>query len=253
MPRNLNFNFNVRKRGLTLLELTVAVAIMAILSGLVMAGLNTARKASDRASAVAAMRLIGSGLSLYVVSNGGVLPHFNAGSQPVTADALQPGHRYNAVGAIAPFIGAENIQRGQYVPGTAGSAFLREFPRTTRLNPLPVPGWTMDSDTTFAYAIPGSTLTDDPEHRGGSPVSPYPFGFRDGRGLPLRHFTIADPSRQVALIEFDSQLRALSGGLIGANHPFEKPLHGDVRVALFFDWHVEMIPVDRNFYFDKQW
>lgn len=245
--------FNRRERGLTLIELIAAVSLIAVLAALTVAGLNWARNVADRTSAIAAMRLIGNGLSLYVAENRGILPHFNAGSQPVTADALQPGHRYNAVGAIADYIGAEDVKRNQYVPGTAGSAFLRKFPKTTQLDPLPVPGWTVDSDTTFAYVVVGHTLTDDPEHRGGRAVSPYPFGFREGRGAPLRQFQIVEPSQQVALIEFDRELRGPTGSLAGPTHPIEKPLHGDVRVALFFDWHVEAIPVDKNFYFDQQW
>ena len=252
MIPSFNCSSRVRSRGLTLIELIVAVSLIAVLVALIVAGLSSARNAADRTSAIAAMRLIGSGLSLYTATNGGVLPHFNAGAQPVTADALQPGHRYNAVGAIAKFIGAEDVRRNQYVPGTAGSAFLRKFPKTTQLDPLPVPGWTMSSDTTFAYVVVGHTLTDDLEHRHGQPVSPYPFGFRGGVP-PLRHFQIANPSNQVALIEFDRQLRGPTGSLVGPTHPFEKPLHGDVRIALFFDWRVDAIPVDYNFYFDKQW
>lgn len=63
-----------RKRGFTLVELLVVIGIIAVLIGVLLPALNSARKSADRVKCLAAMRDLGNCFSLYAMEFKGYWP-----------------------------------------------------------------------------------------------------------------------------------------------------------------------------------
>ncbi len=76
-------NLNVRRRGFTLIELLVVIAIVVILAGLIGAGLQRGRQASDSAHCISNLRQWAAALSLYIADNDGFTPRRGQGVQPL--------------------------------------------------------------------------------------------------------------------------------------------------------------------------
>ncbi len=57
-------------------------------------------------------------------------------------------------------------------------------------------------------------------------------------------FMVSDPSRQVAVMHLDAETYNDADVLIGRGEVPTEPLLEDGRMALFFDWHVEFMPLD---------
>lgn len=64
----------VRRRGFTLIELLVSISIIAILLGILIPSLSKARESARRVRCLSNLRGLGTGLSLYMDTNGRILP-----------------------------------------------------------------------------------------------------------------------------------------------------------------------------------
>jgi len=68
-----------RQRGFTLIELLVVIAIIAVLMGILMPALQSAREQGQRASCLGNMRQLGLAWTMYADQNDGKIVHGNAG------------------------------------------------------------------------------------------------------------------------------------------------------------------------------
>src|SRR5437899_2364108 len=69
--------YQQKRRGLTLIEVLVVIAIMGILMGLLLAAIQKARAVAQRTQCINNLRQIGLGLSMYHEANGAFPPSVN--------------------------------------------------------------------------------------------------------------------------------------------------------------------------------
>lgn len=222
------------RRGFTLVEMLVVAGIIVILAALFFPLVSRMRKSADLASGHSAMRNIGTALATYTADNSSRLPSIGQWTEFVVKQKRGPGD--DLMYHLAPYLGGETLDARDYVPGTASAGFIR------KTDPFIVACY---------MATPYTKLTDGSATR-------FAFGYRAVGGSPalkgMSMARISNPEQQFALIDMDAEIRTIDG-VKGGQAPYllPKPLHGDRRLALFFDWHVEAIPVGQNFYSDKRW
>jgi prepilin-type N-terminal cleavage/methylation domain-containing protein len=217
------------KQGFTLVELLVVMVIIALVASVSIPLVLRARHRADMVDGMGVMRNISVAINGYLTDRQGRLPYLRGNSQFVAKN------RYSEqlVAALEPYLGV-SVRDGEYVPGTAGRAFLRKA----------------DPWDDVCYWVNPWVYTD-----GGATFQP--FGYRAVGNTPAqdasRIFTVFKPEEQVALIDYDRELKRPGGGLLLMNSCITEPIYGDCRLALFYDWHVEAVPVSENFYLHKNW
>src|SRR5215470_16235639 len=72
-----------RRSAFTLIELLVVMAILAVLAGLVLAGIDAARKAAQKAECQSNLRQLGLAIAQYREANG-AYPQYRAEYPPIT-------------------------------------------------------------------------------------------------------------------------------------------------------------------------
>ncbi len=87
-----------KRRGFTLIEMLVVMAIIAILAGLLLPAVQLARKRARRIECASRVRQIGLGIGLYVDDNSGMMPAADANWSTVLAPQVDqsgnnPGER----------------------------------------------------------------------------------------------------------------------------------------------------------------
>jgi prepilin-type N-terminal cleavage/methylation domain-containing protein len=216
------------RAAFTLVELLVVIAIMGVLISLLFPSLQRARNRADAVAGGTALRNIGMGILNYATEQEQFLPELHYTG--VFCVMWRRADKSDLLTQLSPYLGNENINSDEYVPGTASPAFLR------RHAPETVPAY---------LANPWAR-----DHAGRM----YPFGWmRRSDFTPRLISEIRKPSEQVALIDSDNELRRENGSVNMRIHPQEGPLYDDRRMALYFDFHVIAIPEDRNFYLEKYW
>ena len=96
------------KKGFTLIELLVVIAIIGILSGVVLASLNTARQRARDSQRISDLRQYVIALELYFEANNTYVD--NPGSETVTVALTGPLAPYLPVLPIEPLVGAQTYQ-----------------------------------------------------------------------------------------------------------------------------------------------
>ena len=210
-----------RRAAFTLIELLVVIVIIAILAGLGLAVSASARKAADRVKCLSNLRQIGSGISAYAGEHNGYLPGplwtwqscwYNDGDFGTLATL------------IAPYLGAP-----------LGS-------EKRKLEVLVCPAWQRGGP----YRADESFFMNTGVVVNGTAINPWGDADKDGdESIPLARLSDAPLPRTWAIQELDKEIVKQSPALkVPPDGIAAKPVHGDKRNALFFDFHVESLPLD---------
>ena len=214
------------RAGFTLIELLVVITIIAILAGLALAVSGSVRKSADRTKCLANLRNIGHAIGTYAGENEGYLPGPLWESQSCWYNERDTG------------------TLGYYLAGYMGLPIDYE---KRRMDVFVCPSWQRGApyrnDESFllnmAVVVNGDTVNpwgdadlseNDASTDPGSPAVPKVLARLSDAPLP----------RIWAMQDLDAQ-SVVKKKLPGIA---PKPVHGDKRNALFFDFHVESIPLN---------
>lgn len=215
-----------RRRGFTLIELLVVIAIIGILAGLLWPALARAKHKATQVACMSHMKQIGHALQMYIDDNSDTLP----------------GPCFT--GARASYDKTSGTELIYYIANYLGSA----PPSWVTGKPLIVeaficPGYRRQAPS--ATSMEGRKcflLNDDIDPNLGSRVQP--FGYPDPEGAaeipPLKFsalYTYGTPATLFAITDVDKINIPNPTVTWWTDLPY-KPVHGDVRNELYFDWHV---------------
>lgn len=210
--------------GFTLTELLVVIAIIAVLAAILLPVFSGIRRSGDRTKCLANLRQIGAAIGSYTADHDGYLPGplwtmqtcwYSEDDFGTMATVLAPylGLVADSEKKVADVFVCPSWQKG----GPYREDDLFVLNTAVMLDGNPVNPWG-DADL-------------DPDEG-----QPTPAG-----AIPLKLASLADasPAQTWAMQELDS-LSAFSNIPRGIA---PKPVHGEIRNALFFDFHVAPIPV----------
>ena len=219
----------IHRRAFTLIELLVVIAIIAVLAGLLFPAFQSARRNSDRATASSNLRQIAMGILAYGADNEGYLPGpLLSGQKPWYKKGNSESlgfHLWKYIGA------AEPTTKYQVAKLASNPAYDRLYKVRDTAPPCYLVNQSVDdaeggSHKPWGYAYDGKA--DVPA---GKLLSVASWG-----GMSTV-WAIQDIDKQ----NIDTVKENSSAGwkdLLPAT-----PLHGNARVVMFFDWHVELVPV----------
>ena len=205
--------------AMTLIELLVVIAIIAILAALLFPALQKVLASADATKCLSNLRQLGTGIGNFCNDQGGRMPGPIWTKQTFLYSTQFP---YNSEVAafVAPYLGEQ--------PATSGTQNLTE---------MRCPAW-------LKKAPPGAIYTFTSQHSfdvgGGQTIDPWGY---PGNGTAPQSLAVLSGTAVAttwALIELDQQN---SGGDSSSSQMPAQPVHGTVRNALFFDFHVAPIPV----------
>jgi len=216
-------------KAFTLIELLVVIGIIMILVALSFAVSGILVKTTDRTKCLANLRSVGAAINVYAGEHEGTLP----GPLWTWQSCWYDDGDFGAIGTIlAPYLGESSSSETQKMMVLVCPAWQRGAPyqqdQSWLMNTeVLVNGTTMNpwGDADVALAMGDNTSTD--------PTAP---------DIPKRVAQLGDISaaRIWAIQDLDSQspVKKVPHGIA------VKPVHGDKRNALFFDWHAESVPLD---------
>ena len=209
-------------KAFTLIELLVVIAIIAILAGLLFPSFQTARQNSYRTTATGNLKQVASGILAYAGDNEMSLPGpLTVGQGPKYSQELSEtlGFRlWKYIGEAEP-------------TGTIQQAKMLSNPAYERGRQSPnAPAYVLNQivpDDTGALRKPWGVL---------------------GGDSPVRTPTVASWSDNTQLWALQDVDQLNVEKLVGSKPSWfgelpVKPVHGAVRLVLFFDWHIEPVKV----------
>ena len=217
------------KKAFTLIELLVVIGIIAILAALSLAVSGSVRKYADRTKCLANLRTVGQAVNGFANDHESTMPGPMWTWQSCWYDEKDDstlGH------LLAPYLGQSATSE------------------THKMMVLVCPAWQRGAP----YRQDQSWLLNTEVMVNGSPMNPW--GDADvaieagddasldpeGAGNPkhLAQFADAPLAKTWAIQDLDAQspVRKKPGGIA------PKPVHGDKRNAIFFDWHAESVALD---------
>jgi prepilin-type N-terminal cleavage/methylation domain-containing protein/prepilin-type processing-associated H-X9-DG protein len=207
-----------RLAGFTLLELLVVLAVISILIGLVVVGLQSVRSKAQVVSGTSTMRGIGNAVSLYIGEYGS-FPGPLFSNQIAYIPGSRAGH---LVAWLAPYFEAHEFPANTLVPSFANSALK---------------GYVSNWETRSHYY-----LIHYPRDSAGNWDTSKPIfgGHPSTSRSPMRPAAIASPSKTAILIDNDNMLQRTVDyppGLPPPDLP-APPVYGKVRNVLYLDGHV---------------
>lgn len=204
-------------RAFTLLEMLVTISVMAVMAALLLPGIGKTIAYADRTKCLSNLKQIGTAMSQYAQDNDGRLPgplYTAQGAYYGTRDA------YALPMKLAPYLGLPTNVVYQ------------------KASVFECPAWrkAVASDVGKVYAIQTAATMGD-----GTVKQPfgYPALGNYAEKPVYRVYSMESPSKTRAMWDYDAQ----NGGPSDRSVPL-KPCHGSVRNALFFDWHVESVPLN---------
>jgi len=226
---NHTMSQRISRAAFTLIELLVVIAIIVVLAALTFAVSGTVRKTTDRTKCLANLRSVGRAISGYTGDKEGVLP----GPLWTTQSCWYKGSDLATLGAIlAPYLGAPLDWEKRRMEVLVCPAWQRGAPYQEDFS------FVMNTEV----VVDGTTINPwgdadiDADETASDPTAP---------GVPKLLARLSDLrlSRVWAIQDLDAQspVRKVPRGIA------PKPVHGDKRNALFFDFHVESIPLDYKY------
>ena len=219
MNRSVLFRIRAGRAAFTLIELLVVIVIIAILAGLLLPVLSSARARGDNIQCVANLRQIGTAIGSYVADNDGTLPG------PLVTEQL-PTYNDTMGGSLAANIakylgmppGGPTLQKA---PTFLCPSYVKVVPK------LDSPVYAVES---ISKAVPVIPPFGDNENSKAPLRLAALSGLVDGSGNPVslvdtiavRDFVKSDATLVTQWVTWDSK----------------HPVHGDHLNALFYDWHV---------------
>ena len=205
----------------------MVIGIIAILAGLTLAVSGTVRKGMDRTKCLANLRTVGTAIGNYTGDHEGVLP----GPLWTWQSCWYDDKDFGEIGTLlAPYLGQAVSSEKQ------------------KMMVLVCPAWQHGAPyrQDQSFILNTAVIIND------APVNPWgdadldDDGSADGEitnaAVPKRLVQLADVqlARVWAIQDLDSQnpVPKVPGGIA------VKPVHGDTRNALFFDFHAESVPLD---------
>jgi prepilin-type N-terminal cleavage/methylation domain-containing protein len=231
-----------KSSAFTLIELLVVIAIIALLAGLLLPVLGKAQETGRATKCTSNLRQIGAAISAFATENDGVLPGpLDAWQYAIPPAAGKTGSipgTPQLCSALAKYVGlSETATTTTPTESTSificGSNYLQN--RTLAgpvyvLNPLPI---ILPSQPPFGDAA----MSVDPVKM--AMLSNWIDDKAEGGERPR------DLTRTWAMKDADQQ--AFVGSSYSVAAPAgtpEKPVHGAIRNALFYDWHVGKLDAD---------
>lgn len=205
-------------RAFTLIELLAVVAIVCVLFTLSLPAFKLMRRQSDKTATANSLRSIGIGIQQYLNDNDGMLPGPLLTGQTATYATTDQGrlgyYLWSYLGSPAP-------------KSTAQVCAIINNPANLRYR----------KDTSSPVYLLNNKLY--PSSGGGTYIVPWGYGsnLKPYKQVSLTDWTL---SQTWALQDAD-QLHpsALGAGWISQLPP--KPPLGDIRMTLYFDWHVDAV------------
>ena len=213
--------------GFTLTELLVVIAIIAVLAALIIPTLGTIRRKGDQTKCLANLRQIGAAIGSYTGDHDGYLPGPLWTWQSCWYDAGDYG---SLATALAPYLGL-TVESGK-----------------KRADIFVCPSWQKGGPylEDELFIMNTAVLVD------GQPVNPW--GDADvlySQGQPSTDPNAVDRAKKLISLADANMAQTWAMQELDQQSPFPKvpggtaksPVHGDIRHALFFDFHVAAIPV----------
>jgi prepilin-type N-terminal cleavage/methylation domain-containing protein/prepilin-type processing-associated H-X9-DG protein len=230
------------RSGFTLVELLVVIVIIAVLAGLLLPVLGRVTDNANSTKCVSNLRQIGTAINAYANDNEDQLPGPLAQSQfPVPGeDEAQNKGALRVL--LAKYLGADGEK-------TTDGAKLAAADRT---NVFLCPGYekNVKQRNGPAYVMSTEKITELEQspwggvEAGKEPVkramlTSWTEDTEDGPNRPVQ------PTRIWAMKDVDKEaFREGEEQPAGFDKMAAKPVHGDHRNALFYDWHVAKMPLD---------
>lgn len=206
-------------RALTLLEILIVIAIIAIMAAILAPLAGRVRIAAQCTKGASNLRQIGTAIAHYAADNDGRLPGpLRSGQKPwYYADPTEPALAY----LLQTYLGLPVPVR---YPAKNPYFLTPRWEEVLRANTQDTP----------------SCLVND---LGGPANSPwgYPtYIYRDAK----RVWTIENPASTWAIKDLDKQNASPTAGWY-SQLP-DKPIYGNVRNVMYFDWHVEAVSLEAD-------
>lgn len=204
------------RAGFTLVELLVTIAILAVLAGLALTAMGSARAAGDRSKAIVNMRAIGSAIGLYAADRESLLP---GPLWPGQVPELDPNRAGRLVRELAPYLGIETPTKPELIELFMPPAY-RKVTASAALS----------TSRTFVMNMAVAS--------GNSTINPWGSLAANDGSRPMRLGSI--PATAWGFSDADRQHPRVAGASWAANTPAE-PVHKK-RLAWFFNGSIS--PVD---------
>jgi len=229
----------------TLIELLVVIAIIAILAALLLPVVNTIRAQGDATKCQANLRQMGTGIAGYIGDHDGRLPGpldplvypANTTSKTVAEGSF--------VEFIAPYIGLSTTKQVQGAE-TRKAQTVTTCPALVRLvNDPKLPSFVMnfaDKMEDVGNQPPWGSIKDGSQPVTVAALTSWRDDRRDQREVSANgQMNLA---RRWAIKDVDKHAFGDTPAPAEAGSLPDKPVHGEYRNALFYDWHVGRLDLE---------
>lgn len=221
------------KDGFTLVELLVVIAVIGILASILIPSFTHVLKTAARIDDTSRLRNIGAAMFAFANDDGGMIPQAFLSQRCTAHNDARGGEKGGHLAyVLKDILGGKNLAEKELNPHFAGNYWLRKIGAGTS-NPQQ---WldANESDTGIArYATHRWSIS----HGTGQVLFPFPFAGTGGSPNYVRFGLEAVPSHSSTWMMTDADTQVRSYFVL------EEPLHGDVRVTLYWDGSVHKIPV----------